>query len=219
LKNDSIECFVQLILPLHCLSNYRQFHRQLLQVIYWYIAKADVLLSATLGYLQRHWPIGSYTKQLLFLTEYEKLMITFEQKATPEMFIAFFRKISDAVNNEASLVAQAALEIVRNQQLYQALKASSPSVFYAMTLELNATAKTHWDSDIREDAVLSLDIMKSIDMAAFGKATESLRMAKARKVSAFGLCKAGWTKVTMLGQAQDPNVVAMGDVEKLRDCV
>jgi hypothetical protein len=218
LKSESIDVFTRLILPLHCLTSYSQFHRQLTQVIHRYIAKSESLLAVTIGYLNRHWPICNRTKQVLHLKEYEEIMVTFEQKATPEDFVVFIRRISDAVNHESSQNAQAALEIVRNQQLYQHLKAIPASLFYRLTLEIHAAAKSHWDEEIREDAALSLEVMKGIDAVAFAKATESRRMAQARKASIFGVCKAGWMKVSAMAITGDANAdpAWLAALERLR---
>jgi hypothetical protein len=216
LRSDVIDGFTRLILPLHCLSHYPQFSRQLTQVIYRYIAKADALLAITIAYLHRHWPVVNRTKQLLFLKEYEELLVTFEQQASPEMFTSFFKKTAEFVNDDSSTIAEAALGIVRRSGLYAALKASSASVFYPLTLDIHCAAKEHWDSDIREDATSALEVMRSIDAAGFAKATESLRRAKARHASAFGVAKTGWAKAVALARSKDPAVVQVGDIESLR---
>jgi hypothetical protein len=146
-------------------------------------------------------------------------LITFEQKATHEMFVAFFRRISDVANDESSIVGEAALEMVRNQQLYQVLKGASPSVFDGLTLEVHIAAKTHWNGDIREDAVAALEVVKGVDRAVFAKAVESLGMAKARRASAFAVCKGRWARVAVLGQDRDALIRLSGNIDQLRTCL
>jgi hypothetical protein len=205
LKPDQLNCFYRHILPLHCLQNYEDFHRQLSQVLNRFISKCDTLLGSTVQYLHKHWPIVSKTKQMYFIKEYEELMVTFAAKATPDMFVTFFRKIGDLFNDEYSVVARAALSVVRNKDLYAELKNNSSSVFYGLTLEINAASKMHWDRDIRELAETCLEVMKKIDSVAYGKATDNVKMITARKAAVFGVCKTSWTKVLEAAKREYPD--------------
>jgi hypothetical protein len=218
LKPDQLVCFYRHILPLHCLRNYEDFHRQLNQVLNRFISKSGELLASTVRYLQLHWPVISKTKQMYFIKEYEELMVNFASKATPEMFVAFFRKISDSFNDEYSVVARTALGVIRNKELFSALKENSSSLGFRLTVEINAVSKMHWDHDIRELALNCLEVMKSADSVSYGKATDGVKMITSRKTAVFGVCKNSWTKIVDLAKKWHPDdgLGNLSGLEKLR---
>jgi hypothetical protein len=75
---DAIDSSRRDILPLHCRGNYSEFHRQSVQLMLRFVAKGDSLLALTVSFLHRHWPTIDKSKQILFMNEYEEIMVTFE---------------------------------------------------------------------------------------------------------------------------------------------
>lgn len=204
LKAETVNSFVTTILPLHCLDNYPQFAKFLVQVMERYIAKSEALLPIVLNYLNKHWPITNRNKQTLFLKEYEDLVMNFEARMSQQLSVQFFRRVNDCIGNQSPSVATTALGILLNPQLSSLVKNTASSLYFMIIFTISDVLKNTWDDNIRDTAAATLDLLNDLDPNAYKKATEMQKSLKFKKSTGTGISKNSWKKVIDLAKAKYP---------------
>lgn len=203
LKNETIIKYQHEILPLHCLSNYSSYYNYLVQVVYRFIAKSEILLQYTLTYLNKHWPCTDRKKQTLFLREYEDLVVNFDNRMNKEMAFQFFRKINECITNESTDIACTALEILQNPMLHFFVKNNAANLYFMLIISISTVATEHWNDDTRDMAKTTLEVLNQIEPNAYRKAAAMQKSIKSMKTPFCGIPKTKWKKLIGLAKYYD----------------
>lgn len=205
-KQDSIDMFTKVLLPLHTLPNFCDFAKQLQLLIYTCLVKQPELFPTAANFLMTHWPISNVYKQLAFIDELDIIFLRYSQASQLLHFQAFFRFLCNLLSNQSYQVVEKAMNIISNKGYYQLIRDHSNGIIFNLVTALLDLSANHWNDESRKKSKTSLALLESYDANNYKKSVEAQKIMNTRRKAQLGVCKTTWQRVIDEAKYNDKSI-------------
>jgi hypothetical protein len=144
--------FRTLIYPLVTTHDCMQFYFKFQRLAEFFYRKDSTTAIWCIRYLFRHWPLTDSAKQVVFLHQVQCLMCSLSASYLGTLGEAFCSKLRLSFASDNFRVAQAAIEIFKDQVFTKTYIACCEKHVLSLVPILEKTSVSHWNSDVRKVA-------------------------------------------------------------------
>lgn len=206
LTEKEVFFFKEVVLLLHTSPLFLKFCLNLLQVIDHYIKNDPNLLEPTIEYIKSHWPVGTVKKQLIFLSELEDLIVTFNSIMNDKIADTIFELLASLVVQPNIDIAETSLNLFMGTSCENLLANFLENAIRIMVGPLYESAKKNWNEFVREDATYALQLLSELDKDLFNKQVEVMKEERKKKKVYSQIWKTNWAKVFETAKMKDKGI-------------
>lgn len=195
LKQDSIDMFMKVLLPLHTLPNFCDYSKQIQVLMYTFIVKQPELFAYVANFIIVHWPIANVYKQVAFIDELDIIFSKYSQASQTQHFQMFFKFLCNLLSDQSYQVTDKVMTVLSNKGYYPIIKDHSNGIIFNLVTALLDTSANHWSTDVRKKSCTSLALLESYDANSYKKSVEAQKIMNTRRKAQLGLCKSTWQRV------------------------
>ncbi|KAI9486247.1 MAG: phosphatase 2A regulatory B subunit-domain-containing protein [Benjaminiella poitrasii] len=174
LKEEHKTFLFKVLIPLHTPASLASYSPQLTYCVLQFLEKEPALAPAVVRGLLRYWPKLNSTKEVLFLTELEEIILTTatENEALASVLIVpLFTKLANCVNSPHFQVAERALYFYTYEEVVQLMDEHidvvMPLVFPSLYRKTD-----HWNQTIYGLVYNALQLLEKMDGELFDELVE-----------------------------------------------
>ena len=179
LREEHVQFFNNVIIPLHKVQTCSQFYEQLLRCSMLFLTKDRTLAIPLLEGLLKFWPFANCVKETLFLTELQEVIEVCEVENVEPLILRLFKRIIKSIGGDHLQVADRAMCFFENDYFLNILKTYKDKTFPILVPVIVDLAENHWHKILQESLIALRTILKEIDPVAFDEAQKM--KADARK--------------------------------------
>lgn len=122
-----------------------------------------------LNQLLKHWPTANTNKQTSFIFLLIEVLPFLSPNDLQEKLPSVFKKFAESSQSPNPRIADISFTIWLNDDLEDIIRGNTELIFSIMVPAVFKVLNTHWEQSIRDDAMISLDLMKSMDSQLVNK--------------------------------------------------
>lgn len=202
LRIENVTYFNKIILPLHKIEYFSDFHPIYLNCVKLFISKEHSLAPDLIKVLLKYWPIGNSDKEILFISEIQEFIQLCEAKALTDLIGKVVRRLIRCITGMHIEVAQKVVRLFNDECFGEVMKK-----FKEITVPLIACAKIRevdsWNPNFFRFLDEIQEIARKIDEDLFDTSKNLNKVIKSRVMS-----EAKWDVVTTKAKVLNPNFQA-----------
>ncbi|KAI7906307.1 phosphatase 2A regulatory B subunit-domain-containing protein [Cokeromyces recurvatus] len=181
LKEEHKTFLLKVLIPLHTSPSLASYGPQLTYCVVQFLEKEPQLASGVIRGLLRYWPKLNSSKEVLFLTELEEIIMTVNEDALLEVMIPFFTKLANCVDSCHFQVAERALYFYTYEDVIQVIhdysKVIMPIIFPSLYQKTD-----HWNQAIYGLVYNALELLEKINSELFDQLVEKFHQEELENV-------------------------------------
>lgn len=172
LRDEHVQFFKNVIIPLHKVSTSHLYHEQLLRCSMLFLSKDHSLAIPLVEGLLKYWPFANSPKETLFLSELQEVLEVCELSKLEPWIVKLFKRLVKCISGPQLQVADRAMCFFENDYFLGILRTYKHITFPMVVPVIVEMAETHWHKILQESLSALKVILKEIDPVAFDKALE-----------------------------------------------
>ena len=173
LREEHVEFFKNIIIPLHKVHYSNTFHEQLVRCSVLYLNKDQSLAILLIKGILRYWPFGNSTKETLFLSELNEILEFCDLNSIEVLIPSIFKRIVKCMSGPHLQISDKAMLFFENEHFLNLIKTFRSITFPLLVPIIVDLSETHWHKILQESFNSLKSILKEIDSALFEKVATS----------------------------------------------
>jgi serine/threonine-protein phosphatase 2A regulatory subunit B' len=173
LRDEHVQFFKNVIIPLHKVQTCHQFYEQLLRCSMLFLTKDRNLAIPLLEGLLKYWPFANAVKETLFLTELSEVLEVCDVEKVKPLIPALFKRIVKSISGDHLQVSDRAMCFFENDYFLNILRTYKEQTFPMLVPVIVDLAENHWHKILQDSLIALKTILKEIDQIAFDQALKS----------------------------------------------
>ena len=170
LREEHIQFFHSIIIPLHKVQTCHRFHSELFRCSMLFLSKDPKLAQPMINGLLKYWPFGNFAKESLFLAELlDILEVCCDMHKLEPLLQKLFKRIVKCIASPHLQVADRSMCFFENDHFLKLFKTYKTISFPIIVPVINRLASTHWHKLILDSLNALKNIIIEIDKELYEK--------------------------------------------------
>lgn len=144
LRDEHVNFFNNIIIPLHKVQTNTQFFEQLLRCSMIFLTKDRALAVPLLEALLRYWPFAATEKEILFLTELLETLEIADPAAIKHLIPKLFKRLMKCISGNNMHVCDRAMCYFENEYFLNIVKIYKSDTYPILVPKLTEISENHW---------------------------------------------------------------------------
>jgi len=195
LKEEHKDFLTKALIPLHKVRSLGSFHQQLSYCMGQYVDKDLSLAYDVIASMLRFWPVGTTSKQVIFLNMLEETLELTQPPEFLKMQEMLFRRIGSCISSPQFQVAERTLFLWNNDYLVKLINQHRAGIFPMIIGPLYVNSQSHWNQAVHGLSFSVLKLLMDADASLFETCTTKQRQETSEEEGKEGARKGKWKQL------------------------